>query len=263
MEVGIYHRHFGRAAPELGWVPSPMYLLRRDRVLRTIRSIPTGRILEIGCGAGALIEDLSRLGFECEALESSPEALSIARTMLTSWDNLRLHNAPEAGWTGRFDAVLALEVLEHIENDLAALSLWTSYLKPNGSVIISVPARMSRWGADDEWAGHFRRYDRVQLLHLFGAAGLQVSRIESYGFPVGNLARFFRRRVRAAQSDANPSVIADRTARSGIERGTEIRLWPLLSSLPGVLAMHGGMILQQLFLKHDLGDGYLVVGYRK
>lgn len=262
-DVGRYHPRLGRAAPRLGWVPAPRYLLRRDLVLRTLRGLPTGRVLEVGCGAGALIEDLCRLGFQCDALETSPQALHVAQEILKPWKNAGLHERPESDWAGRFDVVLSFEVLEHIEDDRAAFAQWASWLSSDGLMILSVPAHMSRWAPDDVWAGHFRRYERADLIRLFEGVGLRVIQIENYGFPLGNLAGVFRRSVHAAGMKASPAEISERTARSGVERSTELRVWPLLSSAPGVAAMTAGMALQRLFLARELGDGYLVVGRRQ
>jgi SAM-dependent methyltransferase len=228
-----------------------------------MRALPTGRILEVGCGAGALLEDLCRLGFECDALETSPRALRIAREILKPWPTAHLHEHPDADWTERFDAILSFDVLEHIADDRAALAQWASWLRPGGLAIMSVPAHVARWAPDDEWAGHFRRYERADLVRLFDAVGLRVVRIRNYGFPLGNLVGLFRRSVHAAELQAGPTEIGERTARSGVERSTELRLWPIVSSLPGVLAMNTGMALQQLFLSGELGDGYLIVGCRR
>lgn len=57
------HPVFGPVAPELGWVPAPRYLLRRSRVLRLLATVERGRLLEIGCGAGVLCQEVARLGF--------------------------------------------------------------------------------------------------------------------------------------------------------------------------------------------------------
>lgn len=262
-DVGRYHSRLGRAAPRLGWVPAPRYLLRRDLVLQTMRGLPPGRVLEVGCGAGALIEDLCRFGFQCDAIETSPQALRVAQEILQPWHNARLHDRPEPDWTERFDAVLSFEVLEHIEDDRSAFAQWASWLRRDGLMILSVPAHMSRWAPHDEWAGHFRRYERADLVQLFDSVGLRVNRIDNYGFPLGNLAGIFRRSVHAAGVEGSPTKVSERTARSGIERSTELRLWPLLSSFPGVAAMTAGMALQRLFLKRELGDGYLVIGRRQ
>ena len=73
-----FHPIYGLSIPERGWVPAPRYLMRRDRILKIMESLPGGRILEVGCGSGALLYDLSQMGFKCTGLETSPPALDIA-----------------------------------------------------------------------------------------------------------------------------------------------------------------------------------------
>ena len=73
----------GPAAPEAGWVPAPRYLLRRARILRQLAGIKPCQALEIGCGAGVLLHELTARGFDCSALESSAEARTLARGLAT------------------------------------------------------------------------------------------------------------------------------------------------------------------------------------
>lgn len=265
----IDHPLYGRVAPELGWVPAPRYLLRRARVLALLDRLPRGRALEVGCGAGALLADLRRLGFTIEALESSAAAREIARRLNGDAPELSVSPRPGNDWQGRFDFVLAFEVLEHIEDDRAALARWTSWIAPGGHLLLSVPAHPGRWNATDVWAGHFRRYRRQQLAERLRGAGLEVERIESYGVPLADLlhpvrgwmhARALRRSgggPAAGPADGVHERPAEQTASSGVERSTETRLYPLQASWPGRLAMGLFLRLQNLFLSTDLGNGYL------
>src|SRR3546814_13621988 len=67
-------------------------------------------------------------------------------------------------WQSTFNMVCAFDVLEHIEDDRLAIQEWIRWLAPNGKMILSVPAHRSRWGAGDVWAGHYRRYDRNDVV---------------------------------------------------------------------------------------------------
>jgi glycosyltransferase involved in cell wall biosynthesis len=257
------HPLFGLSAPELGWVPAPRYALRRARLLALAARLGGGRLLEIGPGAGALLSDLAALGFSCDALESSEEAFRLAGALNAGESDVRLRREPGGDWTGAFDALVACEVLEHIEDDSGALAAWRAWLRPGGHLLLSVPAHARRWSATDVWAGHFRRYERDALRRLLTSSGFAVEELECYGFPLSNLVeplrawshtRALRRRERQEMADA--------TAQSGVERGLEARLWPLQAGLPGRLLFRAAFRLQEIFRHRDLGTGYLVLARR-
>jgi SAM-dependent methyltransferase len=255
------HSLFGLSAPERGWVPAPRYALRRDRLLALAGRLDRGRLLEVGPGAGALLADLQALGFSCEALETSEEALRLAGQLNPG---MRIARAPAADWTEAFDALVACEVLEHIEDDLAALEEWRGWLRPGGHLILSVPAHARRWSATDVWAGHFRRYEKDDLRRLLEQAGFAVVELECYGFPLSNLVEPLRAwSHRRALRRRPASGLEEATAQSGVERGLEARLWPLQAGAPGRLLFRAAFRLQEAFRHRDLGTGYLVVARRK
>jgi SAM-dependent methyltransferase len=255
------HSLFGLSAPERGWVPAPRYALRRARLLDLARRLDRGRLLEVGPGAGALLSDLRALGFSCEALETSEEAFRLAAELNPG---LRIARAPAADWNGAFDALVACEVLEHIEDDRAALEEWRGWLRPGGHLILSVPAHARRWSATDVWAGHFRRYEGNDLKRLLERAGFAVEELECYGFPLSNLIEPLRIRAhRRALRRRTAGGLPEATAQSGVERSLETRLWPLQASAPGRLLFRAAFRLQKAFRRRDLGTGYLVVARRQ
>ncbi len=253
------HPLYGLALPEHGWVPSPGYALRRERVLHHVGEVPPGRALEIGCGAGALLHDLAERGFRCEALESSARAREIASAVFRGRDDVRLHETPQP-WEEAFDLVLAFEVLEHIEDDARALREWVSWMRPGATLIMSVPAHQRRWNPTDEWAGHYRRYESAQLRSMLRDVGLWVVELECYGFPLANLLEAVRARTwQRVEPDGDAARRAQHTAASGVERNVETKLFPLQASLPGRVAMRGFFRLQRWFAHTELGNGFLVV----
>lgn len=264
-----YHSVYGVSVPEYGWVPAPGYLLRRDRILRMFRGFPQGSYLEVGCGAGALLHELSQMGFSCTALETSDAAFELASFINRDNQKVEFCKQPREEWSSAFDYVAAFEVLEHIEDDRLAIEQWAGWLKPGGRLLLSVPAHQKRWNASDVWAGHCRRYEKDQLKDLVEQTGFSIEKIECYGFPLRNIIEPLRARHHAKQLSQETSLgnsEEQRVAhndRSGIARSLESRLYPLQASWLGTKLMKANFFLQGLFVGTNWGSGYLVLARLK
>lgn len=256
-------RTLGPAAPEYGWVPPPRYLLRRAQILRELRHVDPCDVLEVGSGPGMLLYELDQQGFRCQALEMSAPAREIGSALARGADrDIRFSAAPGDDWMGRFGLLMAFEVLEHIEHDLAALRQWRSWLQPGGTLLLSVPSHMKKWNPSDVWAGHFRRYEREPLAALVRSAGFEVRSLACYGFPVANVVE----RIRAGKYAREVDDTADRTAqrmqensaRSGTDRSHIMKWYPVLRSPFGKLAIRAADLAQRPFLRTEWGNGYLL-----
>lgn len=240
-----------------GYVHTPRYMLRRRLVLHTMRRAPPGVCLDIGCGRGELLAHLVRRGHAVTGLEVSPEARAIAEVATTDLGHQTLLVADYAAIASRqFDYVFALEVLEHIEDDAAALKQWAQFVKPHGRLIMSVPAHMKQWTGADDRGGHCRRYERAQLKNLLQSSGLVVETLWSYGFPWSVLGVPLRR---VLYRNASRDTAGSGTALSSLD---SIRRTPFGAVVPSVALEGLGWLLhvcQLLFLRFDLGDGYLAV----
>lgn len=261
----LIHPSHGAAIPGLSWVPAPNYLLRRARLLAFFRGQPRGPLLEIGCGAGALLHDLAEMGFEVTGVDRSDSALGLARALHREDGPVRILADLPRDEEGRFSHVCAFEVLEHIEDDVGALREWRWFLAPEGVLVLSVPARPELWHAGDDWAGHVRRYRRADLVRTVEAAGFSVLQVECYGFPLGNLmervrARAAARRLRGFATAEREATV--RTGESGTDRSHVMPFWPYLASHPGSWVMQAFCALQRPFLRSDLGNGYILVARR-
>jgi SAM-dependent methyltransferase len=264
-----FHQTFGLSLPEKNWVPAPRYLLRRHRILKLLENKEPGHWLEIGCGAAALLYEFARRGFQCSTLETSASARRVAHYVADQANfELNIYDQALPNWNSTFDYIGAFEVLEHIEDDKNALSQWSGWLKPGGLLFLSVPAHMSKWTATDEWAGHYRRYERKELLKIFEDENFEIEHFESYGFPLANIidplrASIHQKQLAKRRSHSHHAEKEQNTAQSGIERSTESKIFPLLKSVLGVAIMRVAFYIQDFFLNRDLGNGYLVIARKK
>jgi hypothetical protein len=80
--------------------------------------------------------------------------------------------------------VICGEVLEHIEDDAAALQRIWELLSSNGQLLLSVPHRRDYWGPEDVWAGHQRRYEKDELHRKLEAAGFSIVEMMTWGYPI-------------------------------------------------------------------------------
>ena len=261
-----WHPKIGCSLPSLGWIPAPRYLLRRDCILTIMRDMVPGRLLEIGCGAGCLLHDLTAMGFRCTGIETSPSALRLAWEIARYEPTVEIEETLQLVWQNKpFDYIASFEVLEHIENDAAALDEWRSYLKPGGYLLVGVPCHMSRWSSSDVWAGHFRRYERQDLEALLKQTGFVVEHVDCYGFPLSNMIDPIRAAVhraymakRGGQEKAQENI-ADQTAQSGSDRAFELRFYPILKSILGLGVMQAAYVIQRRYLHKEWGTGYLAL----
>ena len=146
-----------------------------DRLLRDLRPTPAWRILDVGVGTGANLPVLESLNVgRIVGCDMSTTALaysaSISRTTLIRTDACRLPFQSDS-----FDALVAMDVIEHLDADVTALQEFARVLKPGGHLIATVPAFPALWGPQDIVAHHRRRYRRKELLARVQHAGLQVA----------------------------------------------------------------------------------------
>ena len=160
-------------------------------------------MLEIGSGIGnlsAFLVDAERLVLT----DTRREYLDRLRTRFAGHphievERLYLPNEDSALAGQRFDTIICLNVLEHVENDVASLAAMRNLLVPSGRLVLLVPALPVLYGSLDRALGHYRRYTPGQLAAKVQGAGYRVRHIEYFnvaGIPGWWLAgRVLRRTV--------------------------------------------------------------------
>jgi len=182
---------------------------KREMVISLVRDMVrnqqpgNGRIaVDIGCGTGFTAITLQS-HYPTVGVDVSREALQFCkRRGLKRLCQINQECFPLPFKTGTFDLVLALDVIEHIEDDLRTLTECCRILKGGGSLIVTVPAFMTLWSPWDEALGHRRRYTVSMLAERIQQAGLTTRRITYMFFFIFPIALLIRGTKKLIQRDA-------------------------------------------------------------
>jgi SAM-dependent methyltransferase len=158
----------------------------------------------VGAGQGSFTRLLEERGFSVTSTDVTDEAVDVLKRVVAG-PVVRADASSLPFGDSEFDAVVAGEVLEHIDDDLRAVR---EMRRVAPCIVASVPAHSGWFGPADEWAGHFRRYERAALERLFSEAGLSVN-VVPWGFPVAAAYHRFvydQRAARMATSGKRPSL---------------------------------------------------------
>jgi len=167
---GLYHREEGSWWWGVGRRALIGSLLRRYG-----GSNGRPHLLEIGCGAGGLLKELTRAGV---AYGLDVEAESMKYCQERGLDRLCLGDAAALPYrSAQFDAVICVDVLEHLEDDRAGLADIYRVLKPGGRLLATVPAFQWLWSRRDVQLHHKRRYTLEELRERVEAADFRVLKI--------------------------------------------------------------------------------------
>jgi SAM-dependent methyltransferase len=140
-------------------------------LLRRAAPPSTARILDAGCGTGRNLVDYARLG-AAEGVDASAEAVEFChRRGLSGVRRAPLEDLPFED--GRFDLIVATDVIEHLDDDVRALTELWRVAGPDARLAVTVPAYRWLWSAHDESLHHHRRYTAPRLAAAMRAAGWQ------------------------------------------------------------------------------------------
>ncbi|MDQ4123535.1 MAG: class I SAM-dependent methyltransferase [Acidobacteriota bacterium] len=132
------------------------------------------KILDVGCGTGANLEMLGKFG-EAVGVDVSADALEFCRRR--GFSEVKQGLAEDLPFQdGSFDMVTALDVVEHLDDDVAGLKEMHRVLRSGGHALIFVPAFMFLWGVQDDVSNHRIRYTKQQITDRLKKAGFEIER---------------------------------------------------------------------------------------
>ena len=168
------------------------------------------RILDVGCGTGANLLMLSQYG-DAEGVDLSEDALAFCRER--GLEKVKLGAAEKLPYDdSTFDLVTALDVVEHLDDDLAGLREMQRVLRPGGRVLLFVPTFMFLWGLQDDVSNHRRRYRLPELRRVLEQAGFEIERTTyaniTFFLPILLARKLMRVTGLKAESENNINVSA-------------------------------------------------------
>lgn len=188
---------------------SSFWVRSRNRLFKSIvydQMLPTGKtkFLEIGCGTGNFIQQIvGNKNLEITGSEIYLKGLLYAKKNLPNVDFIQF-DVTQGQIGAEFDLIVAFDVIEHIDDDVAALTNINRMLHKGGGLIITVPQHMFLWSKLDEIVKHKRRYSRRELVTKLQENGFDISYVTSFLFvlfPLMLISRMFDKKGDQLQSD--------------------------------------------------------------
>jgi len=193
----------------------PWELARLRALESLIQRIPSSqadlRVLDVGCGDGFIIQELSKkncfkniTGIDIHIPAQEAATISNAKNNITCFNDYAYLKEEY------YNLTLLLDVIEHVEDDKVFLSnIVTRYVAPAGYMIITAPAFQFLFSSHDRFLKHYRRYTRKELLKIIETANLKLLRSGYFFmslFPVRLFLSGYERLVSWKRVFNNPGI---------------------------------------------------------
>ncbi|HEX5193952.1 MAG TPA: class I SAM-dependent methyltransferase [Solirubrobacteraceae bacterium] len=184
---------------------------------------PLAEVLDAGCGSGRTMQELESYG-NVRGIELDEAAAETARSRGHGEVAVgRLERLPYPDQT--FDLITSLDVIEHTPDDRATLAELRRVCRPDGWLLVTVPAYQALWSGHDEANHHYRRYSRSMLRRAAAGAGWSLTRITSFNtllLAPAAAVRLARRRFPARNGAADDLTVPPRWLNELLERPLRI-----------------------------------------
>lgn len=245
------------------WRKTPKFILRQACIDDITRDWEPGYFVEPGAGTGTLTRGFLDRGFAGAVYDLTEETRDLLRANLGGYgDRLQVVEGIDDVTPESADYLFSFEVLEHVPDDVGALTEWAKALKPGGRLLVSTPAHQRKYGTGDALVGHVRRYEKDRLTELFCRAGFGDVRVFNYGFPVGNLTRIvqttYDKVVRKAELESSTPYEA-RSIESGVRTDKSVNT---LSKLLNERTLKPALAVQRRYYERERGDGWVATAVK-
>jgi SAM-dependent methyltransferase len=189
MNIAMYRTFFNVQKQHWWFITRKTIVL--DTINRHVKQTDNIKILDIGCGSGVMLNALEKIG-QTFGMDMADEAIAFSQEIFSGQveKGLLPDHVPYA--ENFFDVITALDVIEHVEEDVESLVTLHSRLVAGGKAVITVPAYQFLWSRFDELNEHKRRYTLTELDGKLKQSGFTVEKISYYNtllFPVVYIVR--------------------------------------------------------------------------
>ncbi|MBI1969865.1 class I SAM-dependent methyltransferase [Candidatus Woesearchaeota archaeon] len=207
MEAPLMHTHYAKL------IKYQDTDFRSKNIRRLIlKYVQPGSVLEVGCGTGHLDLELLKRGHEVFATDGSRKMIAYTKRTCRKYgkqlQTIVLPGNQLNRIKQKFDNIISIDVLEHIENDRDVLKQMHALLKEHGRVIILVPTWKVLYGIRDKEMGHYRRYGKKELQNKLREAGFEIQKTRYWNI-LGVLPYFISERI--LQKRINENIRYERT----------------------------------------------------
>lgn len=170
-----------------------------------------GRVLEIGGGIGNFTPAIARVADSVVSIEPNAYCHSQLIEKTHRMPNVKVYNITAESLDRQVaadyeaDAVVCMNVLEHIEDDEAAVKLFSKRLRPGGFLVLLIPAVPWVFGEIDRRLGHYRRYSKGSVRELMRKTGMTLSRLRYFNF-IGVWGWLWNTRVAKAATQSDRQI---------------------------------------------------------
>ena len=195
MEEQLYRKFF--EVETTHWWFTARQKIVSDVIEHTVSLSPGAKVLDIGCGTGAILAMFQKK-FDAYGTDTSPLAIEFCHQRgLANAFCCTLDTFPQQEL--RFDFITMLDVIEHIDNDIGVLREAYGFTKQGGHILVTVPAYQFLWSRHDDLNHHKRRYRKSQLKSALETSGFTVEKLSYYNsllFPTALVSRVAERFIK-------------------------------------------------------------------
>jgi len=237
--------------------------IKRNRNIKTF--------IEIGPGEGKLANKLCSLGYKGIGVDFSDEVIESLSSNMSKYIKEGRYKIINKDFIKedigiKADLTFSIMVMEHIEDDLKFLKRMKNITNKNGIVLIGVPGRKKNWGIEDEVSGHYRRYDRKDLLELFDKSGFKEFNVNSVGVPISNILFKLGENIinNSHAAEKRDLSLEEQTKLSGFKDIKYKTLFPFwFKYIFNNVTLSPFLLIQKLFFNTNLGLTIIAYGYNE